>query len=518
MPITVNFPTLGPVIGHVNTTSARLWLRGGPGQQGIITYASTKDFFDAKKSTIQLNPNLDYSGTVYLPELTPGNRYYYMAGTVSDDLDINSLAISDFNWSAFKKHHKRQFFETDIEGVPASFLFGSCRHPGVWNLNRGDACFKAINKLQRRKSLNTKFIIMCGDQVYADVLHYEDHKPDIDDEIHEIKRDRHRHYFIAGKAKSSQEQYFQLYRNAWSNTEYRYLLSHTPTYMMMDDHEIINDWSPAFFEENSRYGNIPEILNWGLTAYQGYQAALAPIVAEPNRDELEPVKRRYYYKFSQGNCEFFVLDTRSKRQVSTQLGQEQLEELLAWINEPSEKIKFIVSPVPIFPDVQHFATPTLQQDTWSGFQQERLVILDNIYESKNRNIAFLSGDVHCSFIAELTCNKDPNFKIYNIVSSAFNWILPGLNRRNFIVDRPLATDNLHSPRANEAPEYQAKFVELDSTLFTGNVIVINNFCHIQVDNPEISGQIKKRITINYYTEKGNSLAKNKTIGIKTISL
>lgn len=530
MELKLSLPQLGPVIGHVEKNNARVWIKGNPHQKGVIIFSKHQDFSNANCFDFPLDTTLDHIGTYTLKNLDADQLYFYIAGVIPANTADSLINTSNFDLQYFKRHRKQTVFKTAPEhSTSTSFILGSCRHSGFWNHNRGDRCFNAINKLQKKKALKNDFIIMTGDQVYADVLHYENKKPKTDNFIYEGDFGGNRHYYIAGRAKSSQEQYFKLYRDAWRKKGFSYLLSHTPAYMMMDDHEIINDWSPAdFTPEGSDGKHRKELLDWGLTAYKAYQASLAPIA--PNTKE-ELVEQRYYYQFIHGNCDFFVLDIRSKRlgntklerenginQPPTQLGEEQFKKLRTWINQASNKMKFIVSPVPIFPDVNKFEWPALQRDTWSGFQDERLKILDQIYQSGQQNIAFLSGDVHCSFIAELSCNKDPAFKIYNIVSSAFNWVLPGLNRWHLLENQPLASDDIKPSRPDNLPEYRSQIVELESRDLTGDVIVVNNFCHLHVEDINQDHQHIKQITVNYYTEKGKTLSKKGLKGIKILNI
>lgn len=527
-------PLVGPVVGTTTQQSIRVWLKGVHGETGVVVYSTDKKLAHATIKTFALDPSLDDTATVELTSLLPDTLYYYVIGSLALAAPDAELALSDLDLSNFKKHRQHQCVRTQAaNALTTSFVFGSCRHRGFWNPNRGDRCFRSMTELHKKNALPTDFILMAGDQVYADVLHYENVKPSDDDAL-EYDFLGQRHYYLAGRSKSSQEQFYQLYRDAWNKKGFRKLLSYTPAYMMMDDHEVINDWSPVDFNEQGSDGkHKSEVLNWGLTAYQAYQAALAPI---RSNDADAPVDRRYHYQFEHGDCEFFVLDIRSKRrgnteherqqglhQPPTQLGREQLDELFSFIARTSTKMKFIVSAVPIFPDVNKFEAAVLQRDTWSGFQAQRLQILDAIYESRQSNIAFLSGDVHCSFIAQLTSEQDPDFKLYNIVSSAFNWVFPGLNRGHFLEDRPLAAMDLESPRSGDQPVYESSIVDLNSRLLTGDVIVVNNFCHLQVDTVlDDHGLPFKRLSVNYYTEKGKSLAKKDAQGrrsaVKTLEI
>ena len=70
-------------------------------------------------------------------------------------------------------------------------------------------------------------------------------------------------------------------------------------------------------------------------------------------------------------------------------------------------------------------------DKWSGYQAQRNQILAFIGCKKINKVVFLSGDVHASMAAELTCDDDPNFKVISIVSSPFFWPHPHPNQDTF---------------------------------------------------------------------------------------
>ena len=127
---------------------------------------------------------------------------------------------------------------------------------------------------------------------------------------------------------------------------------------------------------------------------------------------------------------FFVLDTRTEREPEYEeiIGEEQMAALLKWLKDGSERVKFVVTSVPFFPDIKK-----KNDDKWSGYLAQRDQIITHIRKNKLRKVVFLSGDVHCSMSAELNISEpgeDP-LKIYSIISSPFYWPYRHMKRSHF---------------------------------------------------------------------------------------
>ena len=108
------------------------------------------------------------------------------------------------------------------------------------------------------------------------------------------------------------------------------------------------------------------------------------------------------------------------------MSEAQMTALLNWLNDASGRVKMVVTSVPFFPDLK-----SESDDKWSGFVPERTKILDFILSNKIAKVVFLSGDVHCSFNAELTSVKDPAFKVISIVFFLFFWPYPHMDAGEF---------------------------------------------------------------------------------------
>lgn len=497
----------GPVIGHATTNSIRVWVRGREGEMGIIEYYPKGAPHDTKVKKFDLAPPI-YEGIVDIPVLLNSSEYYYRAGVTerSEVIDEDVEVLSELPYVSISAFPESVIATTEL-------VFGSCRHVGVWNKTRGDKCFKAINKIIDSKGedrLKVDFSIFAGDQIYADVGYYRELPENTSEELVHVKNKegRKKSYVIKGRAPETLDGLVEIYDQAWKLPEFKKLSARRPSYMMMDDHEVINDWSPSDFVEKTdpkfdkKKHHEPYILNNGLQAYKAFQASLAPIDRSQN-GELKD--QNYYYDFKHGNCDFFVLDGRSKRASdrTSMLGDIQYNKLQSWLGEDPDRVKFIVTAVPIFPDVNKFIGEELQPDTWSGYQRERQKLLDMVFACENSKIVFLSGDVHCSMVASVSPEGEPNKKIYNVISSAFNWILPGLTWWHFRTGEVLVNSSDHEGNC----KYRAQIEKLESKLFTGDVITSNNFCHLKVVPASHEGG-ETTIEIRYFSERGKSFSKS----------
>ena len=231
---------------------------------------------------------------------------------------------------------------------------------------------------------------MIGDQIYADDLNVV--APD--EEV---------------------AQYFARYRDAFSQPYLKSLMSNVSTYMTLDDHEIEDNW-PSSASSRDMQRKFPNAMH----AYQVYQASHSPILQISDTGKLMGKPEKYYYSFLDGCCDFFVTDIRTERDLEEEeiISDEQMQELLSWLDNGSGRVKFVVTSVPFFPDFKK-----LNEDKWSGFKGQRDRIISLIRDRQIKKVVFLSGDVHCSMAAELDINNsgsDP-LNIYSIISSSFFW-------------------------------------------------------------------------------------------------
>jgi alkaline phosphatase D len=188
------------------------------------------------------------------------------------------------------------------------------------------------------------------------------------------------------------EDYRQKYRQVYASPEWATVGQNLSWIHVLDDHEISNDWDS---NNTGVYANA-------IDPWQHYHAAANPPLAK-KAGGVAARSGATYFEFTQGPASFFLLDTRSYRSSNslpaneadkTMLGQEQLEDFLAFLNKPEPrgvKWKIVASSVPF---TKNWRVNT--KDTWGGFLSERRQILEAMWDAGTRGIGviILSGDRH----------------------------------------------------------------------------------------------------------------------------
>lgn len=392
--------TVGPIVGYTTDTTCRLWGRGpdeaaaGPRVFGVARASNAGTAVPVAECHFKMMGKWDYTGVCDLQSLAPDTWYEYQIGFVRGMTDWEDLPAGlALDWSAASGGAFRTCPPADA-AQPVSFVFGSCRYLLLkwilrWGEESGDKAFRSILE-QVDQQVRTDFLLMVGDQIYADDLE----GIDPDDHL---------------------DEFLQRYRIAFGQPSIRKLMSRVPTYMILDDHEIKDAWSM-----NMRPGR-EELYAAAMTAYQSYQVIHGPAFETSGPEDLARTPTRYWYSYDVGPARVFVLDTRNERYTSLQgadpqiISSVQMSALLRWLaDSPPAAAKFVVSSVPMFPDDRSEI-----RDKWAGFPNQRAQLLEEIRARRVRKVVFLSGDVHCSGWTELRCLTDPDFRAYSVISSPF---------------------------------------------------------------------------------------------------
>jgi len=375
--------------------------------------------------------------------------------------------------------------ETRTPG-PLNFILGSCRYPGVlWKAKEADVIFGPLrdealglghrepNAVDKRvPKTPAHFVLMVGDQIYADMMN------------------RHVPLGLADTFEEFQERY----HTAFGSRNMRQLLRQVPTYMILDDHEIEDNWTQdRLIKAASR-----KVFHLAIGAYMSYQWSHSP----------RSFQTRLYYKFESNGYPFFVLDTRTQRYMDDvenslednhllgrpTIGNEepsQLDRLLRWLTAQQEERgdvpKFIVTssvfaPSPINAREGREGTPEQKvkwqeaSDSWSAFPETRKKILKTIIKNKVQNVVFLSGDIHCANVARITFAGSPeaeSLKAFSVTSSAFYWPFPFADGEpsSFVHDSTMP-DQLDTFRIDERHT-----MDYTATSFTQE----DNFCRVDLD-------------------------------------
>ena len=128
-----------------------------------------------------------------------------------------------------------------------------------------------------------------------------------------------------------------------------------------------------------------------------------------------------WQKFSYGNAEFFLLDSRSQRDPNKtpdgkdksmldgdNLGAEgQYDWLVNGLRDSKAEWKFILTPVVFNPTVP-------KADSWTGFQYERNKLVEFIQAHNIEGVILLSGDLHAGGIDDGTHSGFPEMLVPSV--------------------------------------------------------------------------------------------------------
>ena len=394
---------LGPIAGGLSHTSVNIWVRANAPATLYVWLATQPGAKDAKLAgEAKLTEEDGCTGTVQLTKLNPNTDYYYAVS-----LRVAKPAQNNF--------HKFTTFPKPLTGESFSFVFGSCYLPP------DEYGGQTMDKIQSRiEPDGIRFGLMLGDQVYAD----------------DTKRNG-----LNDQPAVTLGDFRKVYEFTWSLPAMKKFLSTLPLFMIMDDHEIADDWSWKNTTHASASMSIlgrlklwikgapqnqinlgPERVNAGLKAFREHQAAHAPIDTKLLSDSGP-----YCYSFTYGKAAFFFFDTRTQRTKSKiLLGNEQWTIFESWLKDVKDKypVKFLVSPssilYPFLLDVS--------KDRWSGFRTERERLFELLASNEVEGAYILTGDLHSAHAvsAELQSPNGRRISIWEFCSTPFeqksSWI------------------------------------------------------------------------------------------------
>ncbi|RON34435.1 hypothetical protein BK661_10170 [Pseudomonas frederiksbergensis] len=465
----VNKLNTASIVGHVDTDSARIWIRVYKAGEWTLVWSEKKLVGDLlsldektieqflasqggdPKNTIQhkFNEDSDLTSTFDITNLKPNTTYYYYL--------MSQKPVSRSMWRRTEIGYQKTFsFTTMAQSMPDfSFGFYSCHDP--FNANNSHGAWPLF--LDRANNANIRFVIGGGDQVYVDC---QDNKyfPDIWEWLQDNKDELVKTYARNGKLHPPSLDIYLLslyrwyYRVYWKFPHMQEIFSRIPQYMIWDDHEIMDGWGSRTDKERldilSRYfkNDDPEIdqqlvnsmWNAARTAYFEYAHSHNPPTNIDKSVLKTPEKCIWDYDFTKGTTPFYVLDLRGHHNVENPrnrlLGDAQVDRFVAWLDtEPVNKSKvvFVVSPVPFV----HWKSIVLTAgslidslrddllDEWDHptNHDERNFVLERIFAALNaegRTLVFLSGDVHCAAAFRLQHQNYRKANVFQITSSAIS--------------------------------------------------------------------------------------------------
>ncbi len=385
---------LGPIIGGLSHNRVHLWGRATTASalssaNPPVLHAwlgGQPDLSDAQlaATSLPLTDATGYAGVAPITNLKPNTKYYYALTLSSTHPDPSKEGYPAFTSSPPPGEH-----------ASFAFAFGSCFRPENQD---GGQIFYALD--QHRETENLRFILMIGDNIYADAFEHNG----------------------IGKIACTLEEYREVYQYTWSRPPYQKLLKNLPAFMTLDDHEVDDDW--RWTNRNRQQAYIPwwdKFQRWlkrrppqerdiplkrvqdALQAYWEHQGMHAPSFRLPpqltpaGQYDLAPEDQgSLAYTFTFGAAAFFVLDTRSmrvrNRRERTMLGEGQWKALEAWLRAVKDlyPVKFLVTSCsmlyPMWLDIPG--------DRWAGFPKERDRLLHFLANEGIEGVYLLTGDLH----------------------------------------------------------------------------------------------------------------------------
>lgn len=517
--------TSAAIVGHTTETSTRLWFRvHTPGDFYLIVTTERID--------VSLRPRVDdYSGGLVLesedsskpiPGLIYSERQRF--GFHSDCthvFDVDDLEPgTTYHYALFALNKSRReawevgrdephTFRTQSRGDSLSFGFFSCHMPFKSDEVRNMHMWSHLGQVLAQQG--AAFLIGGGDQVYSD----GDSKVDIwrwlrknKDEVWDLlRRDRSQCLEVM------KSWYRDIYRGYWGYLALRRVFRQTPTYMIWDDHEIMDGWGSYTQDELSDL--LDSIWEWenrkqNLTLARAMREA-AITVYEEYQDSHNPRRdhKGWDYTWRCGPAAFFAFDMRGAHDYEAEeqrlLGPQQWERFKDWINRETlsdSKVLFVVSPVPVL-HLSEFIANTLDltllgladdlRDEWehksNHAERDELLslVFDRAHQSGKR-VVFLSGDVHVSAAFRLSRAGQRRARVYQLTSSGITYCkAPGALLRLAVRNRG------HLGVAKGQPKISFERLQ--------EVFTDNNFAtiHLEPDRNDLSGI---RVAWDLYGDSG----------------
>jgi PhoD-like phosphatase len=451
---------LGPVLRYVGETEATLWVETDSPAEVEVRSARGPELAGEER-TFCVNGH--HYALVVVEDLEPGQTYEYEV-----------VLDGERHWPPLGSEFPPSAIRTLAGSGPVRIAFGSCRvalpHHPPYTLSKDDhehgrefdALYTLAHELWGRpRETWPDVMLMLGDQVYVD-----EGSP----QAREFIRSRRDISEPPGEEVADYEEYTRLYWESWGDPVIRWLLSTISTSMVIDDHDVHDDWniSRAWHDEMRREPWWERREASGLASYWVYQfiGNLSPGALGENRlyrevRELDDAAERLYqfadrerdladgerwsYCRDLNGSRLIVIDARSgrvleegRRAILDEAEWEWLEQhiggewdhLLIGTSDP-----FLLAPGLHYVEAWGEALVegawgkraarlgerlrrALDFDHWPAFRRsfDRLVRVLEAHGSGDHgrppaSIGFLSGDVHHAYLAEVAFPRSARVQI-----------------------------------------------------------------------------------------------------------
>jgi hypothetical protein len=509
---------LGPVVRFVDPEEATVWVETDRPCEVEVLGAST--------STFAIDGH--HYALVCIEGLEPGTSHPYEV-----HLD------GERRWPQPGWSLPPSAIRTPAAAGPIEIVFGSCRvalpHEPPFTLSKDahprgrehDALRTlALEMISGARPRWPDLLLLLGDQVYVD-----EGSPRVREWI--------RSHRDVGQAPGEQvanfEEYTRLYEESWGEPIVRWLLSVVPTSMVIDDHDMHDDWliSREWIEDMRRQPWWEEREIGGLMSYWVYQhlGNLSPRELERNPEYREareaedsvPVLRRFAKREGRvpegkrwsfctdvGNVRVLVTDDRTGRVLDQDRRSILDDQEWEWVEERAggdfdhlligTTDPFLLGPGLHYVEAWNEAVcdgawgesaarigervrRALDFDHWAAFQSSfhRLAKLLQAVGSGGRGrapatIGVLSGDVHHAYLAEVAFRRDAGVRshVYQAVCSPFRNALDSHERLGvqFGMSRPGRAIGRALARAAGVDDPEIRWRVTDGPFFDNQVATV----------------------------------------------
>jgi alkaline phosphatase D len=223
--------------------------------------------------------------------------------------------------------------------------------------------------------------------------------------------------------------YQERHRIFWKHPAYARLMARFPCHMILDDHEIVDNFGTAEEHSGPRYDNLRA---GALDAFYDYQAARTLPMSGGARPSA------FFQTFTYGTVAGFIMDLRSERratadqiEVASPAQWQALTDFLA--NNRDKHVLFLGLSVPLLhvPDWLATTGAALGEadgdvaDRWTNpkmhASRDRLfhLIREHQRDNPDQRLVLLGGDVHVGAVSRFAWSDDTR-DTYQLIASALS--------------------------------------------------------------------------------------------------
>lgn len=265
------------------------------------------------------------------------------------------------------------------------FAVASCLYPSAMleGAVAGASYYRLGDWVSGKNYRRPQFLLLVGDQIYVDGT--------------------------AGlfDPTSQFDRFVRPYEILYRMKPVREVLRRLPTYMVLDDHEIRDNWEPRVDDTRPDRDMVE-----GRRSYLKFQRRAGPPEVNPVGDSSHPI----WFAIKREPFGVFMADTRTERKVRTArhvapariMSDAQMAKLLEWLGDKAHENapKIVATPSILLPRharalQRKKVVSALRSDGWDGYPRSLRQVLTHIAREKIRNVVFVSGDEHLACVARV---------------------------------------------------------------------------------------------------------------------